>query len=87
MTGRLLLRGMSPRPSRLDLLAVGSEFWKHHLFFRDYLRAHPETAREYVSLEYDLAERFRHDREGYTRAKTSFVEKVVASARADRLPT
>ena len=52
--------------------------------FRDYLRDHPETAGEYTRLKYDLAERFRDDREAYTRAKTEFVSAVVGRAKALR---
>ena len=47
---------------------------------------HPETVRGYASLENDLAARFRHYREGHTRAKTGFVERI-ASALANRPPT
>ena len=50
------------------------------LLFRDYLRAHPETAREYESLKSHLAERFRRDRAAYTDAKTDFISSVDAKA-------
>jgi RNA polymerase-binding protein DksA len=36
-------------------VAIGSEFWERHLLFRNYLRAHPETAREYARLKHHLA--------------------------------
>lgn len=52
------------------------------LSFRDYLRTHPQTAKEYEALKLDLAGPFRHDRDGYTRAKGPFVEKYTALARA-----
>ena len=50
------------------------------LLFRDYLRAHPETAREYEALKRHLAERFRRDRAAYTDAKTDFISSVDAKA-------
>ncbi len=42
--------------------------------FRDYLRAHPNTAREYEALKWDLAARL--DRASYTEAKTDFIRAV-----------
>jgi GrpB-like predicted nucleotidyltransferase (UPF0157 family) len=55
-----------------DLLA-------EHLRFRDALRGDPELAAEYEALKRSLAERFGHDREGYTAGKTGFVLRVTAS--------
>ncbi len=53
-----------------------------HLTFRDYLRAHPEAAREYAELKRALAEKYRHDLEGYTNDKTEFIRSTEAKARA-----
>ena len=82
--GRLFLRKSFPRAYHLNLAVFGGEFWENHLLFRDYLRAHPGTARKYARFKRDLAARFRHDREAYTEAKTHFVETVVGCARASR---
>ncbi len=65
----------------LHMVAQGGEFWQRHLAFRDYLRAHPETATEYDRLKRDLAERFRDDREGYTNAKGDFIRAIEAKAK------
>src|SRR6516165_8023665 len=43
------------------------------LRFRDTLRAHRQLAGEYVALKRALAARFRGDREGYTEAKSNFI--------------
>jgi GrpB-like predicted nucleotidyltransferase (UPF0157 family) len=48
------------------------------------LRPHPGTAREHASLKYELAERFREDRESYIRAKTGFFSVVVERAKSLR---
>jgi GrpB-like predicted nucleotidyltransferase (UPF0157 family) len=61
----------------------GAQPLREHLAFRDYLRAHPETAEEYGRLKRDLAARLRSDRDAYTRAKTTFVERVLALAAAE----
>ncbi len=50
---------------------------KKELLFRDYLRTHPEEARQYVNLKRQLAEKFTFDREGYTKAKTEFIEGIL----------
>ena len=56
----------------------GSEFWIRHLAFRDYLRAHPESAAAYYALKQDLAKRLTKPE--YQDAKTSFIESVLAHA-------
>ena len=53
------------------------------LYFRDYLNAHPEAAAEYEALKMSLCERFEHDRDGYTEAKSDFIGKCTAQARTD----
>lgn len=64
----------------LHLVKLESDFWREHLAFRDWLRSHPETADEYATLKRKLAERFRHDREGYTGAKAEFIRIVLGEA-------
>jgi len=51
-----------------------------HLAFRDYLRSHADVAGAYASLKQELARRFRDERDGYTDAKSDFVESVLAQA-------
>ncbi len=52
--------------------------------FRDYLRRHPAVARSYERLKQTLAARYRHDRDAYTAAKTSFVTLYTQKARGER---
>ena len=59
------------------------EWWDRHLLFRDYLRAHPETAGNYGQLKDHLARRFPEDRDAYTNAKTDFISEIVRRARED----
>lgn len=54
------------------------------LLFRDYLRAHPETAREYERLKLGLLPALRHNRDGYTAAKTLFVRRVTSLAKQEK---
>lgn len=60
--------------------------FKHHwdrLYFRDYLRLHPEIAEEYARLKYDCARSFRDDRENYTKAKSEFITRITALAKQE----
>lgn len=54
------------------------------ILFRDYLIAHPETAKEYAGLKKSLLPHYRNDRDGYTAAKTEFIKRIVAEARRVR---
>ena len=81
--GRLFFRKLrgSERTHHLHVFELGGGEWDRHILFRDYLREHPEAAREYARLKRDLAARFYHDREAYTDAKTDFISAVVDKAR------
>jgi len=52
------------------------------LRFRDSLRSNPKLAVEYAALKRALATRFREDREGYTMAKTAFIDDADSRAGA-----
>ena len=52
------------------------------LRFRDRLRVDPKLAAEYAALKRALAARFREDREGYTKAKTTFIDDTDSRAGA-----
>lgn len=51
------------------------------VYFRDYLNAHPDAAKEYERLKLDLWKKYEHDRDAYTAAKTDFVKKYTALAK------
>lgn len=72
--------GGDPILFHLHVLEVGGLDWHEHLLFRDYLRDHPEAAREYARLKEDLAARYAGDRLGYTEAKGSFIRRVLTLA-------
>lgn len=56
-------------------------FWQRHLDFRDYLRAHPDVARQYAALKRTLVQRFAHDSAAYTDGKTTFIQDIEHRAR------
>jgi GrpB-like predicted nucleotidyltransferase (UPF0157 family) len=74
------VKGMPPygerRTHHVHVTEQNGEMWQCRLPFRDYLRAHPGEARRYEALKYELAERFPTDRDGYTDAKTEFIEEI-----------
>lgn len=81
---RFFRKGPSDVPNQhfhLHMVERTSDFWKRHLLFRDFLRAHPDVAQQYFQLKKELAAKYGRDREGYTEAKTAFIESVVARAR------
>jgi len=51
------------------------------LYFRDFLREHPEAAKEYEALKLRLWKEFEHDRDGYTDAKERFVKHCTRIAK------
>lgn len=53
------------------------------LYFRDYLILHTDVAEAYGKLKQQLKERYSHDRDGYSEAKTEFIKKYTALARAE----
>ena len=62
-------QGFAERVFHLHLRYAGDH---DELYFRDYLRAHPEAAKDYERLKLSLWKRFEHDRDGYTAAKGSW---------------
>jgi len=49
--------------------------------FCEYLKQHPDKAKEYAALKTKLQKQFKHDRDAYTEAKGEFIRKCVKAAR------
>ncbi len=71
-------QGFADRVFHLHVVRPGDN---DELYFRDWLRDHPETCAEYESLKRGLMARFKHDRDAYTEGKTSFIQAVTGRAR------
>lgn len=52
------------------------------ILFRDHLNSHPEVAHEYEKLKLSLLPKYKHDRDGYTDAKSAFVRKILEIAKS-----
>jgi GrpB-like predicted nucleotidyltransferase (UPF0157 family) len=71
------------RTHHLHCVESHFEHWDR-LLFRDYLRAHPDTAAEYRALKLRLAAEHETDRIRYTAEKTAFIVAVTQRAKAGR---
>lgn len=72
--------GFAEKVYHVHLRLVGDN---DELYFRDYLNAHPQVAKEYETLKLRLWREFEHDRDAYTEAKTAFIKAVTAQARQE----
>ncbi len=53
------------------------------LYFRDYMNANPQCAKQYEQLKLKLWKKYEFDRDGYTNAKTEFVKKYTNKAKLE----
>lgn len=65
----------------LHLVKHMTGHWEKHLLFRDFLRVHPDVAQQYYKLKKKLATKYGSNRIGYTEAKMSFIESIIAQTR------
>lgn len=72
--------GFEEKVYHLHVRALGD--WDE-LYFRDYLQKYPEAARQYEGLKLLLKEKYEHNRDAYTDAKTEFVQKYSQKAREE----
>lgn len=66
--------GYAERVFHIHLHATGDN---DEICFRDYLKDNPEVALAYEQLKLSLLPEYRHDRDGYTAAKSAFINGVV----------
>ncbi len=77
------------RACHMHTVEVGSEFWRDHLLFRNYLRTVPHEAQAYADLKRTLADHYNatmladavNINVGYTEHKSEFIERIKAAAR------
>lgn len=73
-------KGFAEKVFHLHVRYIGD--W-NELYFRDFLRLHKDVAQEYSNLKMRLIDRYEHDRDGYTEAKTEFVNKYTKIAKME----
>lgn len=69
-------RAFFPSTHHIHIVIKNSEFWQRHLFFRDYLRTHPEERDAYYELKLKLSKKEWNDRNDYTDAKSAFIQRI-----------
>lgn len=70
--------GFAQKVFHLHIRLLGD--W-NELYFRDYLLMHDDIAEEYGNLKKQLKEKYEHNRDGYTEAKTEFIMKYTKLSR------
>lgn len=73
-------KGFAEKVYHLHLRYAGDN---DELYFRDYLIAHPDTAKEYEKLKLALWKKHEYNRDSYTKQKTDFVLKYTEIAKRD----
>ena len=81
----MFMKGYTPQGFRGQAVHLHVRFpWDwDELYFRDYLRSHPKTAKSYGKLKQNLQLRYEHDRDAYTEAKTDFIQEATRLARKE----
>ena len=77
-------KGYTPRGFDRKVFHVHVVFFGDtpEIAFRDYLNANPKVAKEYETLKLGLWKKYEHDRDGYTDAKTDFIQSCLAKINA-----
>ena len=70
--------GFAEKVYHLHMRSAGD--WDE-LYFKDYLIEHPEVANAYSHLKQSLLLSYKHNRDGYTDAKTEFIKHFTGKAR------
>lgn len=79
---RYFPKGGIDRTHQVHAYATGNASLARHLAFRDYLRAHPDTAQEYGELKQVVARACEGDLERYCEGKDACVKRIEALALA-----
>ncbi len=68
------------RSHHLHVYGSGNPHILRHLVFRDYMRCHPISARDYARLKEELAHQFPEDMDSYIAGKNAFVKEQEKKA-------
>lgn len=68
----------------LHIVQYGDKNWDNLIFFRDFMNNHCDYRDKYCSLKLDLANKYKDDRDAYTKSKTKFVLDVIQLAKQDK---
>ncbi len=78
---RFYAKGGDKRTHHIHIFEKSSQAdIKRHLAVRDYLRSHPDTAREYGNLKKQLASLYPHDNDRYCDGKEAYMKELEQKA-------
>lgn len=81
IAGRDAFRWCADFPAHhLYVCPEGSPALRRHILFRDYLRTHPDAARDYAKHKLELAALHHDDRSKYQDAKAGFIDSIFRKA-------
>lgn len=69
----------------VHVFSSGSTEFRKHILFRDWLREHADDRRDYESIKRNLSVRSWEDMNAYAQAKSSIIDRILASAIQDGL--
>ena len=75
------IHGYAERVFHLHLRYEGDN---KEVAFAEYLRQHPDAAKEYEALKLSLWHDYEHDRDGYTAAKTASIQRINNSCTTNK---
>ena len=67
----------------IHIMVASGDRCKNQILFRDYLRKHKETVKEYESLKKELAKIYKDERLNYTAGKNNFILSVLEEAKKE----
>jgi GrpB-like predicted nucleotidyltransferase (UPF0157 family) len=74
---RYFVKGcINQRSHHIHIYQSGHGDIERHLAFRDYLRTHPNKAKEYEVLKINLVKKYSEDREAYINGKDGFIKEL-----------
>lgn len=83
LPGRHFFTKGDPVRFHVHVVEKGSDHWPRWIRFRDALRNDAGLRRDYLALKRELAQKFAHDRPGYTQAKSAFIAHFLGDAQGD----
>ncbi|TET77291.1 MAG: GrpB family protein [Candidatus Heimdallarchaeota archaeon] len=73
--------GENYRTHHLHVMQKDHYEWNKHILFRDYLKKHPNDAKQYSELKQKLFLKYGNDREKYTESKSEFIQNIIEKAK------
>lgn len=67
----------------LHIVEYGDQKWENQILFRNFMNNHSEYRDKYCSMKMELANKYKDDRDTYTKEKTKFIVDVIQLAKEE----